>query len=124
MRTLLFLALVIGFSTGCKKDPICRICGYYTGLSQKVDYIPGTTLGSYTTTTVTKQLWKYEGGFTTSGFYFEPNENGEYSDYPTEAEQDIKGYISLEVKVSNDTLWFNIQKPGGLSETFEGRKAN
>lgn len=124
MRTLLFLTFIIGFSSGCKKDSICRICGYYTGLSQKVDIIPGTTLGSYTTTTVTKQLWKYEDGFTTSGFYFEPDEKGDFTDYPTEAEQDIKGYVSLEVRIRSDTLWFDIQKPGGLSEVFEGRKTN
>lgn len=124
MRTLLFLIFFIGLSSGCKKDPICRICGYYTGLSQKVDYIPGTTLGSYTTNTVTKQLWESGDGFTASGYYFKPDGNGEYTDFPTEAEQDIKGYVSLEVRVRNDTLWFNVQKPGGLSEVFEGRKTN
>jgi hypothetical protein len=124
MRILLFFVITLGLFAGCEKEPICRICGYYTGLSQKVDYIPGTTLGSYTTTTVTKELWRFEDGYTTSGFYFEPDEKGEYSDYPTEAEQEVKGYVSLEVKISQDTLWFNLQKPGGLSEIFEGRKAN
>lgn len=108
----------------CNKGDICRPCGYYTGVSQKVDYLPGTTTGSYTTTTRTHEVWRSGNGYTTAGFYYEPDATGYFTDTTDEAGQAAKGYITLEVILRNDSLYFDIRKPGGLSEIFEGRKAN
>jgi hypothetical protein len=119
-----FLAVLVVSGQSCNKGDICRPCGYYTGVSQKVDYLPGTTTGSYTTTTRTHEVWRSGDGYTTAGFHYKPDADGYFYDAPDEAGQAVKGYLTLEVILRNDSLYFDIRKPGGLSEVFEGRKAN
>jgi hypothetical protein len=118
---LLFSLAVLG---ACNREPICRVCGYYTGTSQKVDLIPGTNIGSYSTNTVTHEVWRNGQRYTTAGFSYTLDKDGLFVDEPDEAGQLEKGYISLSVRLQNDSLFFDIKKPGGLSENFEGRKVN
>lgn len=124
MARIALIVLTLTLLIGCSRDPICRVCGYYTGLSQKVDLIPGTNIGSYSTATVTHEVWRSGNRYATAGFYYTLDKDGLFYDEPDAAGQLEKGYISLSVRLQNDSLHFDIRKPGGLSEVFEGRKVN
>ena len=52
---MVFLLLVLSIIS-CNKDEDCVECGFYSGLSTKVDFLPGTTTGSYSTTTKTYEV--------------------------------------------------------------------
>lgn len=112
------------FLWSCQKEGICRECGYYTGVSQKVDYLPGTTIGSYTTNTKTHQVRRDGKGYRTAGYYHVLDSQGQFQDSTDQEGAMQKGYLSFQVTLRKDTLRFNIQKPGGLSEVFEGIKIN
>jgi hypothetical protein len=124
LRLPALVFIVVLAASGCTKEISCDACGYYTGVSQKVDYLPGSPFGSYTTTTVTHEVWEEAGGYTTAGFLYKPDVSGYFYDAPDSIGQVTKGYISLEVILRNDTLNFEIHKPGGLSEIYNGIKVN
>lgn len=115
---------VLLFAAGCTKEISCDLCGYYTGLSQKVDLLPGSTFGSYTTATVSYKIWNEGKGFRTPDFFFLPDAEGYFYDAPDSLGQLAKGYLTLEVTFKNDSIQYEIHKPGGLSELFEGVKIN
>ncbi len=124
IRLFLMTTLILLLNAGCTKEISCGVCGYYTGLSQKVDLLPGSPFGSYTTTTVTHEVWEAGGGYTTAGFIYKPDAEGYFYDAPDSLGLVTKGYLSLEVTIRNDSIQFEVHKPGGLSEIFDGIKVN
>lgn len=120
-RYLLFLAstLLLG---SCAKDEACAVCDYYTGLSQQVVPQPGTNLGSYFTATKTYLLQERGDGYEVAGLQFRPDAEGRFLEEPDSASASVKGYIYLEVALRNDSLFFEVRRPGGFNEIFAGRR--
>ncbi|MCO6486669.1 MAG: hypothetical protein J5I41_12925 [Saprospiraceae bacterium] len=123
-QMILGVAALLFLLAGCRKTSDCPPCGYYTGLSTKVDFIPGTMTGSYTTSTRTYEVKRSGDGYSAAGWYYLPDVNGYYTDTAALSEQQAKGYITLTVWQSEDTLRFDVRQPEGLSEYFEGLKIN
>ncbi|MBK7343935.1 MAG: hypothetical protein IPJ06_13100 [Saprospiraceae bacterium] len=118
LRILGCLILLLSFS--CTKNSDCPECGYYSGLSQKVDFLPGTTTGSYSTTTKTYEVARAGDGFRTDFFFYEPDEQGNFNEEVDSSELGSKGYEALTVHLFNDTLYFYLDKTQGRSEEFLG----
>lgn len=117
-RILGFILLL--FLLSCNKTDDCPECGYYSGLSQKVDFLPGTTTGSYSTTTKTYEVARAGDGFRTDFFFYEPDEFGDFYEEVDSSQVGSKGYEALTVRLQNDTLFFYLDKTQGRSEEFLG----
>lgn len=112
--------ILLLFILSCNKSDDCPECGYYSGLSQKVDFLPGTTTGSYSTTTKTYEVAKAGAGFRTDFFFYEPDEFGDFYEEVDSSQVGSKGYEALTVRLQNDTLYFYLDKTQGRSEEFLG----
>lgn len=116
----LFAAFLLTVS--CAKEDPCTVCGYYTGLSQQVIPQPGTNLGLYFTATKTYLLQEQGKGFEVAGLAFTPDEAGMFRDEPDSATAAVKGYLLFEGAIRNDSLFFEVRRPGGFNEIFAGRR--
>ncbi|HRW74326.1 MAG: hypothetical protein H6568_13515 [Lewinellaceae bacterium] len=116
---MVFLLLVLSIIS-CNKDEDCVECGFYSGLSTKVDFLPGTTTGSYSTTTKTYEVARAGEGFRTDFFFYTPNESGDFMEVVDHGQVGEKGYEALTVRLANDTLYFFLDKTEGRSEEFLG----
>lgn len=116
---LVFVLLILSMIS-CNKDDDCLECGFYSGLSQKVDFLPGTATGSYSTTTKTYEVARAGDGFRTDFFFYSPDEQGDFHEEVDSSEVGSKGYEALTVRLANDTLYFYLDKTGGRSEEFLG----
>ncbi len=112
--------LLLLFVLSCTKNDDCPECGFYSGLSQKVDFLPGTTIGSYSTTTKTYEVARAGDGFRTDFFFYQPNEQGDFFEEVDSSDVGSKGYEALTVHLLNDTLYFYLDKTQGRSEEFLG----
>ena len=111
-----FLLLLLS----CAKIDDCPECGYYSGLSQKVDFLPGTTTGSYSTTTKTYEVARAGDGFRTDFFFYDPDVSGNFHEVVDSAQVGSKGYEALTVRLVQDTFYFYLDKTQGRSEEFQG----
>lgn len=114
------LFLLLAAVSCTPKDKECLPCGYYSGLSQKVDFLPGTTTGSYSTTTKTYEVAVAGDGYRTDFFTYVPDPEGDFSETVDSADVSAKGYEALTVRLANDTLYFFLDKTQGRSEEFLG----
>ncbi len=112
--------ILLLFVLSCHKIDDCPECGYYSGLSQKVDFLPGTTIGSYSTTTKTYEVARAGDGFRTDFFFYEPDVFGNFYEMVDSSQVGSKGYEALTVHLINDTLFFYLDKTQGRSEEFLG----
>lgn len=118
---LLFISLM-WMNTACNKNEDCTACGFYNGLSQKADFIPGTKTGVYTTTTQTYHLTKQKATYTIEDFRFIPDNEGNYFHITDSTERLILGYDTLTVALKDGMIRFDVRKPEGLYEVFEGKR--
>lgn len=118
---LCFISVTL-LTMACNKSDDCPACGFYNGLSQKADFIPGTKTGIYTTTTQTYHLTKRKATYTIEDYRFIPDIEGNYVHIADSTERLILGYDTLTVALKDGMIRFDVRKPEGLYEVFEGKR--
>ena len=125
MRRIHLISLVLMGAlmfSSCEKTEDCLYCGYFTGLSRTVDYLPGTTTGHYATTSATYEVARAGEGYRTSYFTYIPDANGVAMVVVDSADVEEVGYESLTVRLYADSMYFLLDKTDGRYEEFRGTR--